>query len=262
MALPEFADIGFTIDGHIATIEIQRPPHNYLDITLIDSIASALEFTDRETDVRAVMLCADGRSFCAGADLVRSGSDVPPTGNRRGREHLYREAVRLFETGTPVVAAMQGNVIGAGLGLALTTDFRVATPDARLTASFSRLGFHNGFATSATMPRVVGQQWASRLLMTGMRINGEQAHAIGLVDELAPEEQLRERALDLCNEIASAAPLAVRSIRRTLRRGYADEVRRATDTEQVEQDWLRRTGDFQEGVRATAERREPEFRGE
>lgn len=95
-----------------------------------------------------------------------------------------------------------------------------------------------------------------------MRVNGEQAKAIGLVDELAPEEQLRERALDLCNELASAAPLAVRSIRRTLRRGYADDVRRATDTEQVEQDWLRRTGDFKEGVRATAEKRPPEFRGE
>jgi len=262
MALPEFADIGYTVDGHIATIEIQRPPHNYLDIALVDSIASALEYTDRETEVRAVLLCSSGRSFCAGADLARDRTVGEPTGNRRGREHLYREAVRLFETGTPIVAAMHGNAIGAGLGLALVADFRVATPDARMTASFSRLGFHNGFATSATLPRVVGQQWASRLLMTGMRVSGEQAHAIGLVDELAPEEQLRDRALELCNELASAAPLAVRSIRRTLRRGYADDVRRATDTEQVEQDWLRRTGDFKEGVRATAEKRPPEFRGE
>lgn len=261
MPLPEFADLGFTIDGHIATLEIQRPPHNYLDIELIDNIASALEYIDAETEARAVVLCSGGRSFCAGANLRRDAPASPPTGNRRGREHLYREAVRLFETGTPIVAAVHGNAIGAGLGLALVADFRVATPDARLTVSFSRLGFHNGFATSATLPRVVGQQWASRLLMTGMLISGEQGHAIGLVDELAPEEQLRERALDLANEIAAAAPLAVRSIRRTLRRGYADDVRRATDTEQVEQDWLRRTADFKEGVAATAERRAPAFEG-
>ncbi|MGE3962196.1 MAG: enoyl-CoA hydratase/isomerase family protein [Dehalococcoidia bacterium] len=261
MALPEFADLGFTIEGHIATLEIQRPPHNYLDIELVDSIASALEFIDRETEARAVLLCSAGRSFCAGANLRGDGPAEPPTGNRRGREHLYREAVRLFETGTPIVAAVHGNAIGAGLGLALTADFRVCTPDARLTASFSRLGFHNGFGTTATLPRVVGQQWASRLLMTGMDVSGEQALKIGLVDELADAEDLRERALELANEIASAAPLAVRSIRRTLRRGYADDVRRATDTEQVEQDWLRRTADFKEGVRATAERRAPDFQG-
>jgi enoyl-CoA hydratase/carnithine racemase len=262
MAAPALTDVELTIDGHIATLEIQRPPHNYLDITLIDNLATALEYIDAETDVRAVLLCSDGRSFCAGAELGRDAPDTPPTGNRTGREHLYREAVRLFDTGTPIVAAVQGNAIGAGLGLALVADFRVATPDARLTASFARLGFHNGFATSATLPRVVGQQWASRLLMTGMRISGEKAHEIGLVDELAPEEQLRERALELCRELASAAPLAVRSIRRTQRRGLVDDVRRATDTEQVEQDWLRRTADFKEGVRATAERRDPEFRGE
>lgn len=262
MALPEFTDLGFTIDGHIATLEIRRPPHNYLDIALVDSLASALEYIDGETEARAVLLCSEGRSFCAGANLRGDGPATPPTGNRRGREHLYREAVRLFETGTPIVAAVHGNAIGAGLGLALAADFRVCTPDARLTASFSRLGFHNGFGTTATLPRVVGQQWAARLLMTGMDVSGEKALEIGLVDELASEEDLRATALELANQIASAAPLAVRSIRRTLRRGYADDVRRATDTEQVEQDWLRRTADFKEGVRATAERRAPEFRGE
>ena len=73
MALPEFADLGFTIDGHIATLEIQRPPHNYLDITLVDSLASALEYIDRETEARAVLLCSDGRSFCAGANLRGDG---------------------------------------------------------------------------------------------------------------------------------------------------------------------------------------------
>ncbi len=262
MALPEFTDLGFTIDGHIATLEIRRPPHNYLDIALVDSLASALEYIDRETEARAVLLCSEGRSFCAGANLRGDGPATPPMGNRRGREHLYREAVRLFETGTPIVAAVHGNAIGAGLGLALAADFRVCTPNARLTASFSRLGFHNGFGTTATLPRVVGQQWAARLLMTGMDVSGEKALEIGLVDELASEDDLRATALELANQIASAAPLAVRSIRRTLRRGYADDVRRATDTEQVEQDWLRRTADFKEGVRATAERRAPEFRGE
>jgi enoyl-CoA hydratase/carnithine racemase len=247
MALPELTDLNLTIDGYIATLEIQRPPHNYFDLPLIESIADALEYVDRETDVRAVMLCADGKSFCAGAQLGRAAEGPPPTGNRTGRAHLYREAVRIFEAGTPIVAAVQGNAIGGGLGVAMAADFRVATPDSVLTANFVQLGFHPGFALTATLPRIVGQQAAWRMLLTGERLSGEQALRIGLVDELAPVEQLRERALALCAQLASAAPLAMRSARRTVRRGLADEVRQAVDTE---------------GVKATAERRAPKFLGE
>jgi enoyl-CoA hydratase/carnithine racemase len=263
VSLGEFTDLTAEVDGHVALLEIRRPPHNYFDMALIDAIASALETIDRETEVRAVVLAADGRSFCAGAQFAGPAREAapPPTGNRRGRDNLYREAVRIFASETPIVAAVQGGAIGGGLGVALTADFRVATPETFFTANFARLGFHHGFGTTVTLPRIVGQQHAWRMLMTGCRVYGEEALQIGLADALVPLDDLRARAFEFAHEIAKSAPLAVRSIRRTLRHGLADEIRLATDREQVEQDWLRRTDDFREGVRATAERRDPEFHG-
>ncbi len=260
-----YPDISVDIEGHVAVVEMQRPPHNYFDLVLVKSIADAYDAIDRETDVRAIVLAADGRSFCAGAQLgappATSSAPSPPPGGRGGGFRLYNEGVRLFESETPVVAAVQGPAIGGGLGLALTADFRVASTEARFSANFARLGFHHGFGITETLPPLVGQQQAALLLYTGRRLKAEEARAIGLCDLVVPHEELRARALELATEIASSGPLALRAIRRTMRQGLAERVRAATDREQVEQDWLRQTEDYREGVRAMAERREPDFQG-
>ena len=260
-------DVSVDIDGHVATVEIHRPPHNFFDVALIRAIASAYHALDEEPDVRAVILASEGRSFCAGAQLAAPADSgdaepaAPEPSRRTGSGHLYQEAVRLLEAETPVVAAVQGAAIGGGLGLALSADFRVAAPEARFAANFARLGFHHGFGLTVTLPALVGQQKALDLLYTGRRVKGEEALEIGLCDALVPLEELRGKAREMADEIAGSAPLAVRAIRRTMRRGLAERVRIATDHELVEQDWLRQTDDFREGVRATAERRTPEFTG-
>jgi enoyl-CoA hydratase/carnithine racemase len=146
------------------------------------------------------------------------------------------------------------------LGLALVADFRVASVQSRFTANFNRLGFHPGFGLSVTLPRLVGVQKAALLFYTGRRIGGEEAHAIGLVDVLAPQDELRAAALALSVEIAQSAPIAVVSTRHTLRRGLADAVAAITDHELSEQQQHFQTEDFKEGVRAMAERRLPVFR--
>ena len=136
-------DIGVTIASHVGQIEIQRPPHNYFDNALINAIADALEELDRDAACRAVVLCAQGKSFCAGADFANR----PATGasNQSGK-HLYKEAPRIFRSKKPLVAAVQGAAIGGGLGLALAADFRVTSSEARFSANFNRLGFHPGFS--------------------------------------------------------------------------------------------------------------------
>ncbi|MDX1382828.1 MAG: enoyl-CoA hydratase/isomerase family protein, partial [Thermoanaerobaculia bacterium] len=181
--------------------------------------------------------------------------------SREGSGHLYQEGVRLFEAQTPVVAAVQGAAVGGGLGLAMSADFRVACPESRFTSNFARLGFHQGFGLTVTLPAAIGQQKALELMYTGRRVKGEEALAIGLCDFLVPQDELRDKARELATEIARSAPLAVRSIRRTMRRGLADRIRAATDHELVEQDWLRTTDDFKEGVKAMSERRLPDFKG-
>jgi enoyl-CoA hydratase/carnithine racemase len=121
------------------------------------------------------------------------------------------------------------------------------------------IGLHHGFGLTVTLPAIVGQQRATELLYTGKRINGEDAQLIGLADRLVDAEELRPTAHDLAAEIASAAPLAVRAIRATMRDGLADRIKAATDRELAEQQKLWPTADFAEGVKAAAERRSPKF---
>jgi enoyl-CoA hydratase/carnithine racemase len=254
-----YEHIGVTQSGVIATIEIRRGPNNFVDTDMVAEIADALEDADRRSEVRAVMLCAEGKHFCAGADLGSRGPDGVNRSTKRGR-HLYKEAQRLWRTRKPIVAAVHGAAVGAGVGLAIMADLRVTCPEARFSVNFTRLGFHPGFGLTASLPRLIGHQQASLLMYTGRRITGEQALAIGLVDYCVPLDQVRMRAMEIATEIAQSAPLAIMATRETLRRGLAEAVASATEREYEEQDWLRNTEDFREGVKAMAERRLPEFK--
>ena len=242
---------------YVTTIEIRRPPENFFDQALIRGLADTVERLDANDGCRAIVLCSEGKHFCAGANFASDRSAVV---DGLG-VHLYDEAVRLFATQTPVVAAIQGAAIGGGLGLALYSDFRIACPEARFSANFARLGFHQGFGLSVTLPRLVGSQAAMDLLYTGRRVAGEEALALGLCDRLVPARALREQARAWAVEIATSAPLAIRSIRETLRGGLAEEIRIATDREKAEQERLQKTEDFREGIKAMGQRRRPDFKG-
>ena len=243
-----------TPKGHVAVVEIHRGPNNFFDEELLGEIAAELHRLGGDPAARAVVLCSEGKHFCAGADL--RGIDA------EGIRRVYRQAFAIFTARVPIVAAIQGAAVGGGLGLALAADFRVAGPNARFSANFARLGFHHGFGLSVTLPDAVGQQAAAWLLYTGRRIAGEEAHALGLCDRLAATtEQIRAEALAMAVELAAAAPLSVRAIRATMRGTLPARVREAVELERKEQDRLRRTGDFAEGVAASGERREPRFKG-
>ena len=264
--MTNYTDIAVSLDGHIMTVEIQRPPHNFFDHSLIGQIADAFTEADENPECRAIVLAAQGKHFCAGANFGSgkdddSGSrDFTEEGFRNTTGKLYREAARLFANTKPVVGAIQGAAIGGGLGLALVPDFRVACPEARFAANFVKLGIHQGFGLSVTLPRLVGEQTAAMMLLTGRRIGGEDAQRLGLVDVLTDQASLREEANRLAGEIAENAPLAVKSVRATLRGGLAEAVAKATEHELAEQQWLRGTEDAEEGIRSVAERRPGNFK--
>jgi 2-(1,2-epoxy-1,2-dihydrophenyl)acetyl-CoA isomerase len=259
MASDQQAEVTVALgEDFVATVELHRPPDNYFDRALISALADAYQSLDADPGCRAIVLCAEGKHFCAGAKLTgRGGGNGGDLADGVGS--LYREAIRLFEAATPVVAAVHGAAIGGGLGLACSADFRVGCPEARFAANFARLGFHHGFGLSVTLPAIVGPQRSLELLYTGRRIGGEEAARIGLCDRLVPADQVRAAAHALAAEIAGSAPLAVRSIRATMRGQLAGQVRAATAREGAEQDRLRDTADWREGVRAMAERRAPRF---
>ena len=256
-------DVGVQLEGRVGTVEIRRPPHNYFDNALIARIGEAFEAFDRDPGCRAIVLAAQGKAFCAGADFSkRPETGAAAEGADPAVKHLYKEALRLFRTRKPIVAAVHGAAVGGGLGLALVADFRVTCKEARFSANFNRLGFHPGFGLTTTLPRLVGPQKAALLFYTGRRIGGDEAFAMGLADLLVPLAEVRAAAQALAVEISQSAPLAVVSTRETLRRGLADRIESATERELIEQEWQRRSADFREGVKAMAERRLPDFRGE
>jgi enoyl-CoA hydratase/carnithine racemase len=256
--------VGVEVDGHVAMVEMRRPPHNFLSPGLIEGVADALQELDRDPEVRAVVLGAEGRSFCAGADFTGDGDDDEqhrdPVGGSM-TERLYAAAARLCDVAVPVVAAVHGPAIGGGLGLAMTASLRVTCPEARFSANFAKLGIHQGFGLSVTLPEQIGPSQAALVLLTGRRFNGEEAVELGLADLCVPSENVRPAALELAGEIAENAPLAVRSINATLRAGLADRVREATRHEAAEQLRLSATEDAREGVQAVFERRPGRFTG-
>src|SRR6201996_8944735 len=164
--MASYEHIGVAEWGMVATIEVRRGPNNFVDTDMVAEIADVLEGYDRTPEIRAIVLWAEGKHFCAGADFGSGGAAGGARGTKRGR-HLYKEAHRLGRTGKPIVAAVHGAAVGAGVGLAVMADFRVTCPEARFSVNFTRLGFHPGFGLTCTLPRLIGLQKASWLMYSG-----------------------------------------------------------------------------------------------
>jgi 2-(1,2-epoxy-1,2-dihydrophenyl)acetyl-CoA isomerase len=248
----EIEDVG----RGVTVARIRRGPNNFFDEQLIAALATQMRRLAAERSARAVVLCSEGKHFCAGADFRRSPDNA---GRTRG---IYAWALDLLTADLPFVAAVQGSAVGGGVGLALAADLRVGAASTRFTANFARLGINQGFAITETLRDLIGPQKALDLLVTGRRVEGEEARSIGLLDRLVPEDQLLTAAIDEAAVIAANAPLAVRAIRSLLREGRAERLRQAIREESAQQRSLMQTSDFKEGVRATAERRPPVFGGE
>jgi enoyl-CoA hydratase/carnithine racemase len=254
--MKDYEDISVNLNANIATITIQRPPNNFFDYLLIQQIADALEELDEKSDCRVIILASEGKNFCAGANFSQ---DKEMMNKSNPYSKLYNEAVRLFRTKKPIIAAVQGAAVGGGLGLALAADFRIASAESKFSANFAKLGFHQGFGSSVTLPRIVGQQNAAMMLYTAKRVKGEEALTLGLVDYLVPASELLIRANEFASEIASSAPMAVESIRATVRGDLADQIEEIVAWELSEQIRLQSSDDFKEGIAASLERREAKF---
>lgn len=252
-------DLGIEREAAVGVVELRRPPHNFFDLDLITRVADACEAFDADPQVRAIVLRAQGKSFSAGADLANK--DAPGATPVHPQRHTYREALRIFKTGKPIVAAVHGAAIGGGLGLALVADFRVACPQTRMSANFTKLGFHPGFGLTATLPWLIGRQNAALMFYTSRSIDGPTALSMGLVDQIVPQAEVQAAAMALAQELASVGPLALRATRATHRRDLIPQIEHALEREMTEQAWLGKTLDFQEGLAAVRERRDPRFNG-
>src|SRR5579864_759079 len=247
--------------GDVAIVTLRRPPHNLLTEPVLRALADAVAALRGVAG--AAVVCSEGRSFCAGADF-RSGEAPDPTeqgGFEVRTAAFYEQAVRVFDSPLPLVAAVQGAAIGAGFGLALACDLCVVGERGWFQANFVRLGIHPGFALTTTLPRAVGPGRAADLLLTGRRVDAAEAGRVGIAQRVVTAGDEIPAAQRLAEQIAAGAPLAVASTRSTLRGGLADAAGAAMRHELAEQASLAGTADAVEGVGAMLEGRAPRFEG-
>jgi enoyl-CoA hydratase/carnithine racemase len=252
----------------IATLTLNEPDRrNPFSPALVDAFTERVAEIKSRKDIRVVVVTGAGKAFSAGADFAtmptlaaRSGLDGI-LGIHAAIETLYAAFVSLDSIEVPTIAAVNGAAIGGGFGLALLCDVRFVATDAKLAVNFARLGIHSGLAITDLLPRAVGYSNAADLLLSGRRILGDEAVRMGFAREAVDADQVLPRALELAGEMAACAPLAVRSIKKTLRATTGRDLSPTLAKESMAQALLMQSKDAQEGIKAMMSRRPPEFEG-
>lgn len=257
-----YQDIIYTKAEGIATITLNRPDRlNAIVARMMHEMAEALEDAQNDDEVRVVVITGAGRGFCAGADVREVLSQA---GGERVREELrgvHRMSLTLRRCDRPVIAAVNGAAVGAGCDIALQCDIRIASENARFGEVFVRLGLAPGSGGTYLLPQLVGLEKACELLVTGDIIDAKEAERIGLVSRVVPAGELEAATKALATKIAHQPPLAVRAIKRAIRRSLELGFEGTLDYMANLQPLLRQTEDHQEGVRAFTEKRQPQFKG-
>lgn len=250
-------------DEHIATLTLNLPDkRNAMSEEMTEAFPRSVYQIVHMKDVRAVIVTGAGSSFCAGGDLdfLHTGErDV--TALRDKMTGFYPAFLSLLDLDVPLIAAVNGPAIGAGLCLALMCDMRVAAADAPMGMTFVRIGLHPGMMATALLSRAVTHTWAAELLYTGRIVTGAEALHMGLVNRAVEPDRVLPEARALAEQVAANAPLALRYTKQGLRNAFDALARQSSAWEGFAQPVTMATEDVQEGLRAVKERRPPHFQG-
>ena len=263
----DFEEIRYELDGHVATITLDRPDRlNAFTVTMARELIAAFDAADADDAVRAVIVTGAGRGFCAGADLGGGAGtfdwrERQEDGGRVPRDTGGRVSLRIFESTKPVVAAINGPAVGVGITMTLPMDVRLAAEVAKIGFVFARRGIVPEACSSWFLPRVVGISRAMEWVASGRVFRAEEALAAGLVRSVHPADDVLPAAKALADEIAtSAAPVSVAVSRRLLwtRLGarHPMEAHRADSRALFSRG---QSADAAEGVTSFLEKREPDF---
>lgn len=253
----------YSREGHIGLLELNRPEgRNAMTPELLDAFAEALPAIRADRELRVLIITGRGSCFSAGADfnagVQREGGGGLPHERSYG---MYEPFLGVLDIDVPIIGALNGHAVGGGFGLTLLTDIRIGNREAKYGANFARIGLHSGLGISYLLPRLIGISKASELLFTGRLIRGEEAERIGLFSKAVAPEAVLDEARALAEEIASAAPLAVRAMKATMRRMNGLRIKEAAAIEAPIQAETLATEDAKEGMNAILEKRAPKFKG-
>lgn len=250
-------------EGHILVLTLNRPDRlNAISVPMLDALSRELQQANIDPDIRVVVLTGSGRGFCAGLDLKDFGGlGVGGDGAYRLFDLQNSPPVVLHRMDKPVIAALNGPAAGYGMDLALGCDIRLAAESAKLGAVFVRRGVLPESGGCWYLPRLIGWARAAEVAFLGDVIDAQRALELGLVNRVVPDDSLMEEALAWARRIASNAPLSVQATKRMMRLGLDETFEATVDHTYLQLLPLFRTRDFEEGVRAFAEKREPNFQG-
>jgi enoyl-CoA hydratase/carnithine racemase len=258
-------------DGDVVTLTFNDPGRlNAMTQAMGEAFAAAIPELAADASLRAVVLAGAGRAFSAGGDLgmieARAAEGAAAGAGARGRiRDFMRSFYGLFlavrDLPCPTVAAIHGPAIGAGLCVALACDVRIAASDAKLGLNFTQLGLHPGMGATWTLPRLVGPAHAAEILFSSRLLSGREAAEMGLVNRALAADEVLPAARALAAEFAAAAPLAVRGVKRSLRRSEQASLEQQLGTEAEEQAACFESRDVREGLAAARERRAAKFEG-
>jgi 2-(1,2-epoxy-1,2-dihydrophenyl)acetyl-CoA isomerase len=253
----------YEVDGGVATVTLNRPERlNAFNDQMIDETIAAFKRAENDNEVRCVVLTGNGRAFSSGQDLkdvLEREGDFSIVDHLR---HGYNKLVgRIVGIEKPVIGAVNGVAAGAGCGIALATDIRIASHKASFILSFSRVGLIPDSGSTWTLPRLVGYSRAFEMAVTADRIPAEKALAWGLVNQVVPADQLEEIVAAWSSTLAEGPTLAFGLTKRAMHRASGMSLSEALSHESQLQEIAGRSDDSREGVRAFVEKREPKFVG-
>lgn len=249
-------------DG-VMTITLNRPKANAFDFQMTEDLLDALRRTAGDHTVRCLVLTASGRSFSAGQDVVVMRQEGKTTSYRQHLEQTFNRIVLLIrQMDKPVIGAINGAAAGAGLGIALATDLRLAAESARFIFGFTILGLAGDSGVSLFLPALVGLARATEMAFTNTPLTAEKAFELGLVNRVLPDDQLMAETANLAAALASGPTRALALAKRAFNAAVLPDLEAVLRYEGHMQEIASHTADHQEGIAGFLEKRMPDFRGE
>lgn len=251
-------------DRGVVWVRIHDPARrNAMDEALGTGLVRTLEVLGADPAVRVLVLTGEGSAFSAGGDLamLEENTTLPAHVVEPRMRAFYARYLGLRRIERPIIACLNGAAIGAGLCVALACDMRIAADDAPLALNFARIGLSPGMGATWLVPQLVGPARALDLLTTGRTLRGAEAMAIGLVERVAPAAELEAATQAWAEEIAEAAPVAVRLVKRMVHASAIGGLDEALAREAFAQGMTFATQDMREGLAALRAKRPPAFEG-